>query len=114
MKSFFDNQDLVKLIWKWKRHLIGVGTIAIVGAAIFSSPWFITPMFQSQARIYPTNTNTYSEESESEQMLEVLNSTDIKWQLIDTFNLEERFEIPEDEAHFRTKILKEYNDRMHV
>ncbi len=112
MKSFFDNQDLVKLIWKWKRHLIGVGTIAIVGAAIFSSPWFITPMFQSQARIYPTNTNTYSEESESEQMLEVLNSTDIKWQLIDTFNLEERFEIPEDEAHFRTKILKEYNDRI--
>jgi len=112
MKSFFDNQNLLALIWKWKAHLIGIGAIAIAGAAVFSSPWFMTPMFQSQARIYPTNTNTYSEESESEQMLEVLNSTDIKWQLTDAFNLPERFGIASDEAHFRTKILNEYNDRI--
>ncbi|KOH44475.1 GumC domain-containing protein [Sunxiuqinia dokdonensis] len=112
MKSFFDNQNLLALIWKWKTHLITIGAIAIVGAALFSSPWFITPMFESQARIYPTNTSTYSEESESEQMLEVLNSTDLKWQIIHTFKLQERFNIKPDEAHFRTKILKEYNDRI--
>ncbi len=112
MKNLFDNQGLFQLIWKWKVHLIIVGTIAVVVSAVFSSPYFITPLYKSQARIYPTNTTSYSEESESEQMVEIFNSTDIKRQVIESFNLEDRFEIEKDDPFFQTKMLRKYNDRV--
>jgi capsular polysaccharide biosynthesis protein len=112
MKSFFDNQSLLIIIWKWKVHLILVGLITIIAAAIFSSPYFITPLYRSQARVYPANIQSYSEESESEQMLEFFNSSDIKRQVIDVFDLAERFKIKKDDPYFRTKILKKYDDRI--
>ncbi len=112
MKNLFDNQGLFQLIWKWKVHLIIVGTITVVVSAVFSSPYFITPLYKSQARIYPTNTTSYSEESESEQMVEIFNSTDIKRQVIESFNLEDRFEIEKDDPFFQTKMLRKYNDRV--
>lgn len=112
MKSFFDNQRLVAIIWKWKVHLIIIGVIAIIAASIFSAPYFITPLYKSQARVYPTNIDSYSEESESEQMLEVFNSTDIKRQIIDAFDLTARYDIKKDDPYFRTKILRKYDDRI--
>ena len=112
MKSFFDTQSLFAIVWKWKIHLIIIAVITIVASAIFSSPYFITPLYQSQARVYPTNISSYSEESESEQMLEVFNSTDIKRQIIDAFDLTKRYEIDKDDPYFRTKILKEYDNRV--
>ena len=112
MKNFFDNQGLFQLIWKWKVHLIIIGIVAIIASAVFSAPYFITPLYKSQARIYPVNTTSYSEESESEQMNEIFNSTDIKRQVIDMFSLADRFEIKTDDAFYQTKILRKYNDRI--
>ena len=112
MKNFFDNQGLFVIVWKWKVHLVIIGMIAIIASAVFSSPFFITPLYKSQARIYPVNTSSYSEESESEQMVEILNSTDIKWQVIESFDLGNRFEIERDASSFQTKILRKYNKRV--
>ncbi|MGQ8337068.1 Wzz/FepE/Etk N-terminal domain-containing protein [Sunxiuqinia sp. A32] len=112
MKNIFDNQNLFVLIWKWKIHFIIVGIVTIIVSAIFSSPYFITPLYKSEARIYPVNTTSYSEESESEQMVEIFNSTDIKREVIEKFNLPERYEIEIDDPYFQTKILKEYNDKV--
>lgn len=112
MKSFFDNQNLLAIVWKWKLHLLIVGVVTFLAAAVFSSPLFIQPLFQSQARVYPTNTQTFSEESESEQMLEMLHSSDLKWQLIDAFDLTSRFDISTAERFYRTKIMEEYNERI--
>ena len=79
MNNFFDNQRILDLIWKRKLHFIVVGIIAIVLSAIFSGPTFIKPKFKSTARIYPTNNIAiFSEESETEQLLEIINSNDLK------------------------------------
>ncbi len=112
MKNFFDNQSLLTLIWKWKIHFIVIGLITILLAAVFSSPYFLTPLYKSQSRLYPINTRSYSEESESEQLLEILSSTDLKRQMIDVFNLSERYGIKPDDPYYRTNILKEYNDHV--
>ena len=64
MTNFFDNQHLIEIIWKWKKHLIAVAILAIVISAIFSSSTFIKPKFKSTARIYPSkNIYVFSEES---------------------------------------------------
>jgi capsular polysaccharide biosynthesis protein len=113
MANFFDNQNLLEILWKWKKHLIIVGVLAIVISGLFSSSLFIQPKFKSTARIYPSfNIYTYSDESESEQLLEVSNSLDIKFKVIDAFNLSEVYKINKQEPYYQTYILGEFNDNV--
>ena len=112
MKEIFNNSFMLKVIWKWKIHLMVVGAAAILLAVIFSSPFFIKPKFKSEGRLYPTNINPYSEESESEQMLEILNSFDIKRRMVETFNLAERYEVNPDAPSYYTRILKQYDEHV--
>jgi len=109
MNNFFDNQRILELIWRRKFHFIIVGAIAIVLSAIFSGPAFITPKFKSTARIYPTNLWVLSEESETEQMLEIVNSKDIKLKMFDAFGLDEVYGIKKEDPHFLTYMFDVYN-----
>ena len=81
MNDFFDNQKLLIIIRKRLLHFVVIGIIAIILSAIFSSPFFITPKFRSTARIYPINLAVMSTESETEQMLEIISSNDIKFKI---------------------------------
>lgn len=113
MTNFFDNQNLLEIIWKWKKHLIAVAILAIVVSAIFSSAAFIKPKFKSTARIYPSNNiYVFSEESESEQLLEFINALDIKLQTIEAFQLDEVYNINKQDAQYMTNILGEFNDNV--
>lgn len=109
MNNFFDNQRILELIWRRKVHFLIVGVVAIVLSAIFSGPAFIQPKFKSTARIYPTNLWVLSEESETEQMLEILNSKDIKLRMFDAFSLDEVYQIDPNDPHYMTYMLDLYN-----
>lgn len=110
MENNWDAKSLLVQIKPWIKHLLIVGLLAVVLAVVFSSPAFITPLYKSQSRVYPTNTKAFSEESESEQMLEVINSTDIKRKMIETFNLMERYAIKSDDRYATTHVLKQYDE----
>jgi len=114
MNNFFDNQRILDLIWKRKFHFVLIGVIAIVLSAIFSGPKFITPKFKSTARIYPVNTSVLSDESETEQMLEVVNSTDIKIRMFDAFDLHNVYNINENDPHYLTYMLDEYGSNVNA
>ncbi|HYQ58858.1 MAG TPA: Wzz/FepE/Etk N-terminal domain-containing protein, partial [Draconibacterium sp.] len=109
MDNFFDNQRILKLIWKRKFHFVIVGIVAVALSAIFSGPAFITPMFKSTARLYPTNIWTLSNESETEQMIEILNSNDIKFRMFETFKLDQVYKINKADSQYYTYLFDEYN-----
>jgi len=110
MKNYLECQSLLKQLWPWKIHLIIVGFFAVVLAVLFSSPMFIMPLYRSQARLYPVNTKAFSEESESEQMLEVICSSDLKRTMIETFSLMERYDIDSGSRSAQSKVLKQYDE----
>jgi len=112
MNNFFDNQRILNLVWKRKFHFLLVGIIAIVLSGIFSGPTFIKPKYKSTARIYPSNLSELSEESKSEQMLEILNSNDIKFKMFDTFGLNKIYEVDRDDPHYLTTMLGIYGDNV--
>ncbi len=112
MNDFFDNQRILNLIWKRKFHFIIVGVIAVALSAIFSGPQFITPKYKSTARIYPTNIWVLSNESESEQMLEIVNSRDIKLKMFDVFQLDKVYKISKDDPHYLTYMFDIYNENV--
>ena len=109
MENFFDNRRLLTSIWNWKFHIIIASIIAVIGGAFFSSQKFIDPKYKSTARIYPVNLRDYSEESESEQLLELIRTNDVKFQLIDAFNLYDVYGIDQNDPLHITYILDEFN-----
>ena len=112
MNNFFDNQRILSLIWKRKIHFIIVGVIAIFFGAIFSGPTFIKPKFKSTARIYPTNLGEMSEESKTEQMLEIINSNIVKFKMFNAFESKDIFKISKDDPHYLTYIFDIYNENI--
>lgn len=109
MDNFFDNQRILSLIWKRKIHFIVIGVIAIFLGAVFSGPTFIKPKFKSTARVYPSNLGEMSEESKTEQMLEILNSNDVKIKMFDAFNLNEDYQIKKDDPNYLSYMFDIYN-----
>jgi capsular polysaccharide biosynthesis protein len=112
MNNFFDNQRILNLIWKRKFHFVVVGLAAIVLSALFSGPKFIQPKFKSTARIYPTNIWEFSNESETEQMLEIVNSRDIKLKMFDAFELDKVYRINREDPHYLTYMLDIYGENV--
>ncbi|MCG6190212.1 Wzz/FepE/Etk N-terminal domain-containing protein [Maribellus maritimus] len=109
MNDFFDNRRILNLIWKRKFHFVIVGLVAVALSAVFSGPKFIKPKYKSTARIYPTNIWVLSNESETEQMLEVVNSRDIKLKMFDVFQLDKVYKINPEDPHYLTYMLDIYN-----
>jgi capsular polysaccharide biosynthesis protein len=112
MNDFFDNQQILKVIWKRKFHFILVGIAAILLSAIFSGPQFIRPKYKSMARLYPTNLEIFSEESETEQMLEIINSKDIKLNMFDAFQLDQVYGIDKTDPLYMTYMLGIYDENV--
>jgi uncharacterized protein involved in exopolysaccharide biosynthesis len=109
MESYYKTKSIFKLIYKWKWHLFVVVILACVLSILFSSSWFIKPKFKSTATVYPANIIVLSEESETEQMIELIQSIDIKFRVIDAFNLYDHYGVNKDNANSKDKILKLYN-----
>jgi len=114
MENYFKSANLVSVIVKWKFHLLIIVVIAALLAAIFSGPAFITPLYKSYAVVYPSNIEPYSEESETEQMLQIFNSQDIKDSIIEKFDLPQHYEIDTDYKYFKTVLLYEYSQNVSI
>jgi len=105
MESYFNNINLVKIFVKWKWHFLTIAAMAAVFAFIFSSPFFIKPKFKSDCIIYPSNIAPYSDESETEQMLQWLNSQDIKDSVMRKFNLPAHYGIDSSYKYFASTMI---------
>lgn len=97
--------DVVNFFWKWRKTLMIVCGIAIVAAAIFSSPIFVKPKYKAVHIFYPTTNNSISnalltdlnqrqkdplefgEEEEAEKALQILQSSQLTSRLVRNFNL---------------------------
>ena len=71
-------------------------------------------MYKSHAVVYPANVESYSEESETEQMLQIMNSQDIVDSVIEKFNLARHYEINPNYKYFRTVLLDEYSQNVKI
>ena len=114
MAKFFSSSELLQLINKWRYHLLIIVIVAAGLAAIFSGPTFITPLYKSTAVLYPANVEAYSEESETEQMLQIFDSQDIKDSVINLFKLDEHYEIDKDYKYFKTILYYEYSEKVKI
>jgi hypothetical protein len=104
--------DFLKIIIKWKLPLGIVFLASILFSVVFSGPKFVKPLYKSEAIVYPINIFSYSEESETEQMLQLFNSSDLKKMVIDSLDLYKHYKINRDRHDSEMKILKQFEKRV--
>lgn len=114
MESNFNNLNVINTLFRWRVHLLVILVVAFIGAVIFSGPWIITPKFKSWAVIYPSNVSPYSEESETEQMFQLLQASYIRDMVIEKYDLPKHYNIAPEYKYFKTALLNEYRDNVSV
>jgi len=114
MDSFFSNMNLIRIFLKWKWHLIIIVAIAALIGVVISSPMFITPKFRSSVVLYPSNIAPYSDESETEQMLQWLNSRSIMDSIIQMYNLSAHYGIDPNHEHFSSIMQYMYHKNVSI
>ena len=114
MDNNFNNLSLIQLILKWKWHILIITVVAAVCGAIFSSSAFITPLYKSEAVAYPANISPYSDESETEQMLQIINSQSIADSIIEKYDLWAHYKIDRNYKFAKTYLMYEYREKIKI
>jgi len=113
-KSSFDVLFIINIVLKYKIHFIIVAVASIILSVLFSSETFIKPRFKSTAIVYPSNLTPYSTESETEQMLQLFESDEIRDDLIRDFNLFDHYEIDTTEKYPLTRLYGQMNENIKI
>ena len=112
MESYFRTNAIFSLISKWKWHLLIIIVAATVLGYAFS--FFIHPKYKSSAVLYPANIVCHSDESESEQMLQILESDDIKFQIIKKYDLYSRYRIDTSKNGSLASMMSKYESNITI
>jgi uncharacterized protein involved in exopolysaccharide biosynthesis len=114
MENYFNSMNLIKLVIKWKIHLAIILVLSIVLSFIFSGPSFIKPKYKSFADVYPANIQPYSEESTTEQMIQILSGQDIKDSIINKFDLGKHYRIDKSYKYYYSALLDTYRENVTI
>lgn len=124
----FSSVDLLIYIWSKKWILIIVSFLAAVSSIIISLQ--ITDKYKSTVIMFPTTGASISksllsanymgrqdaygfgEEEQAEQLLQVLNSEQIRGRIIQKYNLMEHYGIDPSEKYPYTQLANEYSDNI--
>lgn len=126
----YNSKYLCKLLIEYRKPIFIILSLSAVIAAVFSSPFFITPLYKSTTILYPTSSNSISkvlisttfstdkdimnfgEDEQTEQMLQVLNSNKVREKVIDRFHLMEHYKINANQKYPQTRLNKLYGNRI--
>lgn len=114
MNNFFKSTYIIRLILKWKWHLLIITVLAIILSSVFSGPMFIKPKYKSYAVIYPANIAPYSSETNTEQLLQLLKSEDMLFGIIEKFQLYKEYKVDTTDKYYRSKVIRKLDDNISI
>ncbi|HEX2936924.1 MAG TPA: Wzz/FepE/Etk N-terminal domain-containing protein [Bacteroidales bacterium] len=124
----FDSSDFMAYIWSKRKTLLTISLVAAVFSAIVSL--LITPKYQSSVILFPASSASLSQsllsvnsnsqndimkfgtEQEGEQLMQVLNSAEIRDRIIQKFNLYKHYKIDTTGRYWRTKLYSEFKSNI--
>lgn len=121
--------DVLLLIHKRWKHLLIICFIAAVVSAVVSL--FIPNKYKSSVVLYPANSTSISqtlavdgttqkgllqfgEDEEVEQLMQVLQSNEIRSRIIDKYKLVEHYRIDPNDKYLYTKLYNKYEENVKV
>lgn len=128
--NIYSSKYLCKLLLDYRIPVLFILALAALLSILFSSPFFITPLYKSTVVLYPTSSNSISkvlisttyqsekdilnfgEDEQTEQMLQVLNSNRVRDRVIEKYDLMNHYGINSRQKHPITKLNKLYDSRI--
>lgn len=116
-----ERQNLLLFIWRKRKILILITGITGVVSTVVS--FMMTPLYLSTAIVFPAATSTVSfseqrnakaaamdfgEEEQSEQLVQILQSSRIRNKIVDQFDLMKHYDIDTNDANKHYLLMKEY------
>ena len=124
----FNSLNVLYFIYKWRKPLIIVGVAAFIMSCIVALT--IQEKYKSTVILFPATTNSISkallsennikqedvlqfgEEEEAEQMLQILNSDEIRTKVCEKYKLMEHYGIDSTDKFKRTKLYDEFQSNI--
>ena len=110
MEEYFDNKSIFLLINKWRLQILIITVITAIVSGL--ATYLVTPLYKSTAVLYPVNLATFSDENETEQMLQFLQSNDIKFKLIENLKLDKHYQIDKNDKLFNSYMFHELRKKI--
>ncbi len=126
--SYFDSTSLIEFFWRWRKPLMLIGIAAALVSATIAM--IIAPKFKSTVIMFPVQSNAISkalltedvtgkqdilqfgEEEQAEQMLQILNSDEIRNKICKKYDLMEHYEIDPTDQFRNTRLFEMYNENI--
>lgn len=124
----FNKQSFFPQVMLWKKQLLIIALFTIICSSIVS--FFIKDKYQSSVILYPTTTSSISKAlitenfggkddilefgdvEQAEQLIQILNSDEIKNRIIEKYDLLNHYCIDKDDEYKKTKLNREYADNI--
>ena len=126
----FDSSSLGMFLFSWRKPLIIIILSAAILATVFSSPWFITPLYKSSVVLFPVSSNSVSralltdqpaansdilefgEDEQTEQMLQILSSSQIRDKVVKKFDLINHYKIKPTSKYKNTELNRRFESNI--
>lgn len=108
MAAYIRNTTLWSLLFRRWRPLTVLALTAAALAAVFSSALFIDPKFRSYAVLYPANIIPMGTETPTEQMMQILESDQIRDSVVAFYDLYTVYGINPDRKGSKSTLIREY------
>lgn len=123
-----NSENLIVFFYRWRKPLILITGLAAVISIVVSL--LIPNKFKSTVVLFPTTTSSIAkalisenntgkedvlrlgEEEQAEQMLQILNSDEIRNRIIEKYDLMNHYDIDTDDDYKNTKLQKEYESNV--
>ena len=127
-KADLNSGNLIVFFYKWRKPLLIVTVVAIIASVVVSL--LIENKYKSTVVLFPTTTSSISkalisennngkedvlrlgEEEQAEQMIQILNSDEIRNRIIEKYNLARHYNIEDDVDYQFTKLQREYESNV--
>lgn len=124
----FDSINLISFLYKWRKTVLIITLAGTLISVLVS--YLIEPKFKSTVVLFPTSTSSISkallsedrgqkldilqfgEEEEAEQMLQLLNSDEIRSRICEKYNLMGHYDIDTMDKFKRTKLFNEFQNNI--
>jgi uncharacterized protein involved in exopolysaccharide biosynthesis len=103
---------LLKLVFNHKKTLIWIIIITAVVSTTIS--FIIPPKYKTTAVVYPIHLTPYSEESQTEQLLQYFNSVSVRDIVIKKMNLIQHYKIDTSRSDYRSLLNYLYKENISI
>ena len=118
----FNLVEFFRIIWKWRKHILIVCGVAVLGSIVISDPRIMPPYFESSSTLYPLNPNITSSgtlfsgtgdnifggSADIDRVLSVAASAPLKLYIVNKFKLFEHYDI--DSANVKYPMYAVMNE----